>query len=573
MTGIRITAAIVTPLLLSLSQQALAVSPPPVSAPSGMVVTSQHYASEIGVAILKEGGNAVDAAVAVGYALAIVLPCCGSLGGGGFATLHLADGTETFFNFREKAPGAATENMYLDAAGEIVPKLSLEGYKSVGVPGSVLGLDAMLRKYGTMPRERVMAAAIDLAENGFVLNQGDVDILVRATESFAAQPNVAAIFFNGGRPWQVGERLVQKDLAATLKAIAKDGPDAFYKGAIADAVVAASATNGGILSKKDFEDYTIVETTPVRCNYRGYDFVSAPPPSSGGTTMCEILNVLEGYPIKELGLRSAAGIHHMVEAMRHAYVDRNFSLGDPAFVDNPVERLISKEYAAKIREKIDPAKASTSTEVQPGVAPHEGTETTHYSILDKDGNAVSVTYTINALFGARVIAGNTGFFLNDEMDDFTIKMGAPNMFGLVQGKTNAIAAGKRPLSSMSPTIVTKDGKPFMVIGSPGGSRIITITLQAVMNVIDHGMNIQEAVDAPRIHHQWMPDEIFVEPMTLSPDTVKMLTDMGYKVTEQAAWGAAAAILVPLAKPEAASAPAMLLGANDNRRPAGAAVGH
>ena len=543
MTLIHIPTAVALALLVGTTAPADAVSPAPAQAGSAMVVTSQHLASEVGAEILKAGGNAVDAAVAVGYALAVVLPCCGNIGGGGFATLHLADGRDIFLNFREKASGAATERMYLDAAGELVPDLSLRGYKAVAVPGTVLGLDTLLAKYGTLTREKVMAPAIRLAEEGFVLAQGDVDILASATKAFATEPNVAAIFLNGGKPWEAGERLIQKQLAATLKAIAKDGPDAFYKGPIADAVAAASAANGGILTKQDFADYTVTETPPVRCSYRGYDFVSSPPPSSGGTTICLILNILEGYPMKDLGFHSAAGIQLSIEAMRHAYVDRNFALGDPDFVENPLARLLSKDYAAAIRAKIAEGKAGNSKDIAPGVPPHEGTETTHYSIVDKAGNAVAVTYTINAYFGAKVIAGNTGFFLNDEMDDFTTKPGAPNAFGLVQGMKNAIKPGKRPLSSMSPTIVAKGGRTFMVIGSPGGPRIITIILETVMNVIDYGLDPQEAIDAPRFHHQWLPDEVFVEPMALSPDTRKLLTDMGYKITEQAPWGAATGIVV------------------------------
>ena len=567
---------------------AWAVTRQPVTSTHAMVVSSQHLASEVGLQILQDGGNAVDAAVAVGYALAVTNPCCGNIGGGGFATLHLASGRDTFLNFREKAPLAATPNMYLDAKGEVVPDLSLKGYLAAGVPGSVLGLDTMLQKYGTMSRDKVMAPAIRLAEEGFVLTQGDADILAGSAKSFAAQPNVAAIFLNGGQGWKAGERFIQKDLAKTLALIARDGPDAFYKGPIADAVVAASAANGGILSKQDFGNYTVTETPPVHCNYRGYELISAPPPSSGGTAVCEILNILEGYPMADLGFHSALGIHYMVEAMRHTFVDRNFQLGDPDFVKNPLERLLSESYAAEIRGKIDAFKAADSKDVQPGVAPHEGTQTTHYSIVDSAGNAVSVTYTINALFGAKVIAGDTGFFLNDEMDDFTVKPGVANLFGLVQGTTNVIAPGKRPLSSMSPTIVTRDGKTFMVLGSPGGSRIITIVVEVIQNVIDYGMNIQEAVDGPRIHHQWLPDQITVEPFALSADTKKVLTDMGYKIVEQAPWGAAEAILIgPQIDTAAAAKPAtsndamagslpvagLLYGAHDDRRPAGSAVGY
>jgi gamma-glutamyltranspeptidase/glutathione hydrolase len=565
------SAYVLAALVLGIAGEAAAVSPPPVKAPNGMVVTSQHLASEVGATILKDGGNAIDAAVAVGYALAVVHPCCGNIGGGGFATIRLADGKETFFNFRETAPAAATPTMYLDAAGEPIKGLSIDGYKAVAVPGSVLGLDAMLAAYGTLPRETVMAPAIRLAAEGFVLTDGDAAIFAVAAEALAGQPNVAAIFLRDGKPLKTGDRLVQADLAASLTAIAKDGPDAFYKGAIAEAVVAASDQNGGILSKQDFAGYTIAETAPVRCGYRGYEIVSAPPPSSGGATICEILNIVEGYPMGELGYHSSQGIHTLAEAMRHAFVDRNFSLGDPDFVDNPIERLVSDDYAAAIRARIKPDVAAKSEDVRPGVPPHEGAETAHYSVVDKDGNAVSVTTTINALFGAKVIAGDTGFFLNDEMDDFTTRPGAANTFGLVQGEKNAIAPGKRPLSSMSPTIVTRDGKLFMVTGSPGGPRIITTTVATIMNVVDYGMNIQEAVNAPRIHHQWLPDQIFLEPMAISADTRKMLLDKGHTLMDQGFWGAAAAIIaVP---DESEPDGVMLYGANDDRRPAGAAVGN
>ena len=571
---------------LVLAVPANSVTRVPVTADHAMVVTSQHLATDVGVEIMKQGGNAVDAAVAVGYALAVTNPCCGNIGGGGFATLHMADGKDVFLNFREKAPGASTEKMYLNAAGDVVPDLSLKGYLAVGVPGSVLGLDTLLQKYGTMKREAVMAPAIKLADEGFVLNDGDVAIMNTSAKAFADQPNVAATFLHDGKPWVAGEVFIQKNLANTLKQISASGPDAFYKGPIADVLVDASSKNGGILSKQDLADYTVSEEAPIHCNYRGFDLISAPPPSSGGAAICEILNILKGYPMGDLGFHSASGIHYMIEAMRHTFVDRNFQLGDPDFVKNPLDKLLSDSYAADIRAKIDPAKATPSKEVQPGTAPHEGTQTTHYSIVDAKGDAVSVTYTINALFGAKVIAGDTGFFLNDEMDDFTTKPGTANLFGLVQGKTNVIAPGKRPLSSMSPTIVTKDGKTFMVLGSPGGSRIITIVLETLMNVVDYGMNMQEAVDAPRIHHQWLPDEVAVELFALSPDTAKILGDMGYTIKTQSPWGAAEAILIwPAADPAAAASsgndamaaskpmPGKLYGAHDDRRPAGAAAGY
>jgi gamma-glutamyltranspeptidase / glutathione hydrolase len=544
------------------------VSPPPVEAEHGMAVSSQHYASEVGAEVMKEGGNAIDAAVAIGYALAVTHPCCGNIGGGGFATIHLANGKDTFIDFREKAPGAASENMYLDAKGNIIPDLSLFGYKAVGVPGSVMGFEQMRKEYGTMSRAKLIAPAIGLAENGFILKQGDVDLLHWGTQYFEKQPNVAAIFLNHGKPWKVGERLVQKQLAATLKEISARGPDAFYKGDIAERVVAASKAHGGLLTMKDFADYRVDETAPLTCSYRGYEIISSPPPSSGGTTMCEIMNVLSAYPMDKMAPHSAKSVHLMVEAMRHAYVDRNFSLGDPAFVKNPLARLLSAKHAASIRAKIAPVKATPSSTIHTGVVLHENNETTHFSVVDKDGNAVSITYTINNNFGANVIAGDTGFFLNDEMDDFTSKVGAPNLFGLIQGKNNAIEPGKRPLSSMSPTIVTKDGKIFMVIGSPDGSRIITITLEAILNVIDHHMNIQQAINYPRIHHQWMPDVVYVEKGALAPDVQKQLEADGYKIQDDDPWGEAEGIVIG-----EKDGKRVLYGANDGRVEAGAAVGY
>ncbi|WP_231880149.1 gamma-glutamyltransferase [Collimonas pratensis] len=553
-----------------------------------MVVTSQHLASQVGVDILKMGGNAIDAAVAVGYAQAVVNPCCGNIGGGGFMTIHLADGRDTFINFRETAPAAASANMYLDANGKAITNASLFGYLAAGVPGTVLGLDSAQRKYGKLTRAQVMQPAIKLARDGYILNRGDTDILDTTIAQFKKDPEAARLFLRrDGTPLQPGDRLVQKDLAKTLEAISRNGPDAFYKGAIPEAVERASKAGGGIITAADFAGYKISESAPLSCNYRGYVFVSAPPPSSGGATMCQILNILEGYDMKGLGFHSAASVHYMTEAMRHSYMDRNTFLGDPAFVKNPLDRLLSKEYAASIREKISADKATPSVEVQPGMAPHEKPETTHYSIVDKDGNAVSTTYTINGRFGAVVIAPGTGFFLNDEMDDFTVKAGVQNLFGLVQGATNSIAPGKRPLSSMAPTLVTKDGKTYMVLGSPGGSRIITITLETALNVIDYGMAPQEAVDAPRIHHQWLPDEVYYETRGLSPDTLKILDGMGYKMKEQTPWGAAELIMIGL--PGAAGVagassgndagvsgivrPGLYYGANDTRRPAGAAIGY
>ncbi len=565
-----------------------AASRPAVEAPHGIVVSSQHLASEIGAEILKQGGNAIDAAVAVGYAQAVTNPCCANIGGGGFMLIHLAkDNRDVFINFRETAPGAATKTMYLDDKGEPIKDASLTGYRAVATPGTVLGLDTALKKYGTMSRADVMAPAIKLARDGFVLARADTDIIDAGATRIKRDPVATQLFFRSdGSPLQPGDRQIQSDLADTLQTIAEKGPDAFYKGEIAQKIETAMKANGGIMTTKDLADYTITETAPVSCTYRGFVFSSSPPPSSGGATLCEILNILEGYDMRGLGFHSAASVHNMVEAMRHAYMDRNTYLGDPAFVKNPLDRLLSKDYAAAIRAKIEPDKATPSKEVQPGVAPHEKTETTHYSVIDKDGNAVAVTYTVNGIFGAAVIAPGTGFFLNDEMDDFTIKPGVPNLFGLVQGEANSIAPGKRPLSSMAPTLISKDGRIFLALGSPGGSRIITTVLETALNMIDYDMQPQEAVDAPRIHHQWLPDEVDVEPFALSPDTEKMLTAMGYKIKTQTPWSAAEVAAAPFPNPASTGPassgndstfggnmrPGYVYGASDDRRPAGLAVG-
>ncbi len=575
-------------ILSAVHLHAMAASEPAVEAKNGMVVSSQNLASEIGIAMLKKGGNAVDAAVAVGYAQAVTNPCCGNIGGGGFMTLHLADGQDRFINFRETAPAAASANMYLDADGKVRPGESLYGYRAVGVPGTVAGLDLAQRKYGKLTRQQVMAPAIKLARDGFILTRADTDILDTTVQRFRTDPDAARIFLRrDGTPLQPGDRLVQRDLAKTLENIARRGPDAFYRGRIPQIVEAASSKSGGLITAADFAAYKADDTEPLKCSYRGYDFISAPPPSSGGVTLCETLNILEGYDMRGLGFHSAASVHYMTEAMRHAYLDRNTLLGDPAFIKNPIDKLLSKDYAASIRTLITADTATPSKDVQPGYGVHEKPETTHYSIIDKAGNAVSTTYTVNGRFGAVVIAPGTGFFLNDEMDDFTVKVGVQNLFGLVQGSRNSIAPGKRPLSSMAPTVVTKDGKVFMVLGSPGGSRIITITLQTALNVIDYGMAPQDAVDAPRIHHQWLPDEVDYETQGLSPDTLKILQQMGYKMVEQTPWGAAELIMVGLPGTEAASRVSsgndssvsgqvrqgFVYGSNDPRRPAGSAVGY
>jgi gamma-glutamyltranspeptidase/glutathione hydrolase len=571
------------PLAKSLIATALAIgftcvqaaSQAPVAAENGMVVTAQHLATRIGVDVLKDGGNAVDAAVAVGYALAVVYPAAGNIGGGGFMTIQLADGRKTFLDFREKAPLGATANMYLDKDGNVVPDLSTKGHLAVGVPGTVSGMELALSKYGTMKRGHVIAPAIKYAEDGFVLDQGDVDLLHTATDQFKKDINDSgSIFLKNGEPLQVGQKLVQKDLAKTLREIASKGADGFYKGWVAEAIVASSQAGKGLITQADLDKYQTRELAPIECDYRGYHIISAPPPSSGGVIICEIMNILEGYPMPSLGFRSAQGLHYQIEAMRHAYVDRNSYLGDPDFVKNPLTHLLDKDYATKLRAAIDPQKAGISRDIKPGVAPHEGSNTTHYSIVDKWGNAVSVTYTLNDWFGAGVMASKTGIILNDEMDDFTSKIGVPNMYGLVQGEANAIAPGKAPLSSMSPTIVTKDGKTVMVVGTPGGSRIITATLLTMLNVIDYGMNIQEAVDAPRFHQQWLPEETNLEAFAVSPDTQKILESWGQKFTGPQDPNHVAAILV--GAPSLGGKPVgnnRFYGANDPRRGSGLSLGY
>jgi gamma-glutamyltranspeptidase/glutathione hydrolase len=546
-----------------------AASVAPVAAENGMVVAAQHLAAKVGVDVLKRGGNAVDAAVAVGYALA-----AGNLGGGGFMTIQLADGRKTFLDFREVAPLAATANMYLDKDGNVIKSASTKGHLAVGVPGTVSGMEYARQKYGTMKRAELIAPSIQLAEKGFTLDQGDVDMLHTSTKDFQEDPASGAIFLNKGQPFEVGQKLVQRDLAKTLSEISNKGTDGFYKGWVGSAIVASSQTGKGLITQADLNGYKTRELAPIECDYRGYHVVSAPPPSSGGVVICEMLNVLEGYPLKELGWHSAQATHYQIEAMRHAYVDRNSYLGDPDFVKNPLDRLLDKGYAAKIRASIDSKRAGVSQDIAPSIALHEGSNTTHYSIADKYGNAVSVTYTLNDWFGAKVTAAKTGVILNDEMDDFTAKVGVPNLYGLVQGEANSIAPGKRPLSSMSPTIVTKDGKPVMVVGTPGGSRIITAVLLTMINAIDYDMNVQEAVDMPRFHQQWLPDVTNVEPYALSPDTRKVLTEMGHNLGAPQPANHLAAIIV--GAPSLNGKPVgnnRFYGANDPRRNTGLAAGY
>lgn len=531
-----------------------------------MVVSEQRYASQVGLDILRSGGNAVDAAVAMGYALAVVDPCCGNIGGGGFMLIRMRSGKETFLNFRERAPLRATSDMFLDAHGNVVAGRSTKTYLGVGIPGTVKGLEYARVRFGTRSRNQLMEPAIALARSGYVLNKADIDVYDAGLGDFQRERNVASIFTNNGSPLRIGQRFKQPQLARTLQAIERGGAHAFYQGSIAQRIIAASNSRGGMLARRDFESYQVTEYTPVRCSYRGYEIASAPPPSSGGTTMCEILNVVQPFPLGTYGWNSARSVHDAVEAERHAYVDRNTFLGDPAFVVNPLDRLLSAEHAAAIRAAILPNRSTPSKDLPGTAVSREETDTTHYSIVDRSGNAVAVTYTINDDFGSGLIAGDTGFFLNNEMDDFTSKPGVPNLYGLVQGSANAIAPGKTPLSSMAPTIVTKEGALSIVAGSPGGARIITITLGVLQNIIDYGMDVQQAVNAPRVHHQWLPDTVYLEPGALEFPAQQQLQGMGYTFTTQKDWGSAQAI-----QRDARSG--VLLGGTDRRRPRGAALGY
>ena len=571
---IRVVMLILAGTCASRPPGAQAASATPVASQNGMVVAAQHLATKVGVEVLKRGGNAIDAAVAVGYALAVVYPAAGNLGGGGFMTIQLADGRRTFLDFREKAPLAATRDMFLDTAGNVVKDLSTSSFLAVGVPGTVAGLEYAREKYGTLGRADLISPAITFAEHGFVLDQGDADMMSLAAADFRKHPDAADIFLDQGQPLAAGRMLIQKDLAATLREIAERGTDGFYKGRVGRALVESSLAHAGILTQADLDRYAVRELAPIECDYRGYRVVAAPPPSSGGVALCEMLNILDGYPLAQLGWGSAQAIHYEIEAMRHAYVDRNNYLGDPDFVRNPIARLTDKGYAAGIRAAIDPGKAGVSSALRPGQSPHEGSNTTHYSIADWAGNAVSVTYTLNEWFGTRRVAAGTGILLNNEMDDFTAKMGVPNMYGLVQGEANAIAPGKTPLSSMSPTIVTKDGKPVFVTGTPGGSRIITVVLHSILNVVDYGMNVQEAADAPRIHNQWLPDVTNAERFALSPDTRRILEEMGHRFGPPQPANHLAAILI--GAPTLGGKPAgqdRFFGANDPRRGTGLALGY
>lgn len=541
----------------------------PVWAKNAMVSVQEAVAADIGLAILKSGGNAVDAGVAVALALAVTLPRAGNLGGGGFMLIHDAKTGETkAIDYREMAPASATRDMYLDAEGNADSNLSRFSGLAVGVPGTVAGLQLALKTHGTMTLAEAAAPAIKLARDGIVVTADLADSLKALEKRLKKWPASAKIFYKeDGGFYEPGDTLRQPDLAATLEKIAAEGADGFYKGEVAEKIAASVREAGGSMTVEDLAGYTAVVREPVRGSYRGHEIVSMPPPSSGGTHIIQILNVMESYPIGFLGHNSSDTIHLMAEAMKRAYADRSEYLGDPDFVDVPVKALTSKDYAAKIRDGISLNRATPSATIKPGkLAPYESDQTTHFSIVDQYGNAVSNTYTINFSYGSGMTAAGTGVLLNNEMDDFSAKPGVPNAYGLIGGDANAVEPRKRPLSSMSPTIVLKDGKPYLVTGSPGGSRIITTTLQVISNMIDHGMNVAEATHAARIHHQWLPDEIRVEDGGLSRDTVAALEDKGHTISVGSVMGSTQSIHVDADK-------GLLLGYSDPRRTGSATVGY
>ncbi|EGM69715.1 gamma-glutamyltransferase [Shewanella sp. HN-41] len=538
----------------------------PVWAKHGMVASQETLASRTGVEILKQGGNAVDAAVAVAFSLAVTLPRAGNIGGGGFMLVHIAKENKTIaIDYREMAPSKAKKEIFLDENGDAVPKLSREHGLAVGVPGTVMGMSLALEKYGTMTLAQVAAPAIKMAQEGISVTPDLAQSLAGLKRRMTQWPTTATIFYKAdGSDYQVDDILKQPELAHSLRLIAEKGTKGFYEGETATKLVNAVQEAGGIMTLDDLKNYKVVEREPVRGEYRGYEVVSMPPPSSGGVHIIEMLNVLQQFPIDKFGHNTAQTIHLMTETMKQAYSDRSEYLGDPDFYKVPVKALTSKDYAQKIASKIAINKTTPSAEIKPGkLAPYESDQTTHFSVVDKWGNAVSNTYTLNFSYGSGLVAKGTGILLNNEMDDFSAKPGVPNGYGLVGGDANAVEGNKRPLSSMSPTIVMKDGKPFLVTGSPGGSRIITTTLQIIMNVIDHGLNIAEASNAARVHHQWLPDELRVE-SSLNRDTISLLEAKGHKVKVQSAMGSTQSIMVT---------DQGIFGASDPRHSGSEAIGY
>ncbi len=528
-------------LLLVVALLAPAASREPVHARKAMVVSAEPHATRVGVDVLKSGGNAVDAAVAVGLTLAVTHPLAGNIGGGGFMLIRFADGRATFIDFRERAPQAATRDMYLDAEGKPTNE-SVVGYRASGVPGTVRGLGMALEKYGSKKWRDLVKPAQQLADKGFPLPYSLAKEI--AGSSRLPQFNESKrIFLKGGKAPVYDDILRQRELAKTLARLAKQGPDEFYTGRTAELIARDMERNGGLITLADLNDYSPTEREPVRGTYRGYEIISAPPPSSGGIGVIQMLNMLEPTNFAAAGPGSAAAIHQIAEAMRRYFADRAAYFGDTDFIQMPMAKLLDKDYARSRYADFDPAHASTSTAVGPGLGPwRESYETTHFSVVDEKGNAVSVTYTLNGFFGSGVTIAGTGIVMNNEMDDFTAKVGEPNMYGVLQSPANGIEPGKRPLSAMTPTIVARDGKAFLVTGAPGGPTIISTVLQNIVNVIDFGMDAQAAADAPRFHHQWMPDELRMESEGFSPDTVRILEGMGHHIRRVGRMGRAMNIL-------------------------------
>jgi gamma-glutamyltranspeptidase/glutathione hydrolase len=498
----------------------------PVHSQHAMVVAQEPLATDVGVAVLKAGGNAVDAAVAVGFALAVTHPFAGNIGGGGFMLVRFADGRATFIDFREKAPLKASRNMYLDANGKLT-KDSLVGWRASGVPGSVRGFEMAHKKYGHKSWAELLDPAVKLASDGYPVSYSQSESLQSpgTTKLLSQFAESKRIFLSA----KYGEKLIQPELAATLKRIREHGAAEFYEGETARKFAAAMEANGGLISLEDLKQYQAVERTPLRGHYRDYEVVTSPPPSSGGIGILQMLGMLEGSGYEKPGAGSAATIHYVAEVMRRFYADRSEYFGDPDFVKMPIHQLLDPRYITSRRNSIDPQHATPSDQLRPGnLAPYEKTETTHYNIVDSEGNAVAVTYTLNGGYGSGVTVPGLGFLLNNEMDDFAAKPGEENLFHLIQGEANAIQPSKRPLSSMTPTILVRDGKPFLVLGAPGGSRIINGVFQVILNVVDFHMNVQDAVDWPRFHHQWMPDQLYLE-TGVSPDTIAILRAMGHKI--------------------------------------------
>ncbi len=538
----------------------------PVTGKNGMVASQEATATRVGLRILEEGGNAVDAAVAVAFTLAVTLPRAGNIGGGGFMLVHMGKTGQTVaIDYREMAPLKATFDMYLDNEGKVDVELAQSSFKSMGVPGSVAGLAHVLKHYGTLPLKTVIAPAIKLAEEGIIVNKDQVFTLSKGKERLQRWPETRRIYFKpDGSVYQVGERMFFKDLAWSLRQIAENGPKAFYEGAIAEKILASMKKHGGLITEEDMKKYHIAVREPVRGTYRGYEILGMSPPSSGGIHIIQMLNILEGYSLKAMGALSAESMHLMAESMKLAFADRSKYLGDPDWWHIPIEGLTSKKYAEKLRQGIDPHKTRPSAEIHPeSPSPYESEETTHFSVMDRFGNVVSNTTTLNFSFGSGMVPEGTGILMNNEMDNFAAKPGVPNAYGLLGGQANAIQPTKRPLSSMAPMMVLKDGKPFLATGSPGGPRLINAILQVIINVIDHDMNILDATNTRRIHHQWRPDKLRVE-QGISPDTLRLLEKRGHRIVEKNAMGSTQSVL---------RKNGIFYGASDPRRPGALTLGY